>query len=82
MRREAQSWYSLQIEKKMKEGKKAHEINADTMISIMKPLHAKLFVSFYDYMKNRSDMVLDGWRKSKIEAVFNSEQDIESDLFL
>ena len=66
----------------MKEGKKAHEINVDTRISITEPLHAKWVVSFYDYMKNHSDIVLAGWRKSKIEEAFNSEQGIESDPFL
>ena len=40
----------------------------------MKPLHAKWIVSFYDATA--------GWRKSKIEEVFNSEQDIESNPFL
>ena len=58
----------------MKEGKKAHDINVDTRISIMKPLHAKWIVSFYDATA--------GWRKSKTEEVFNSEQDIESNPFL
>ena len=82
LRREAQPWHSLQIEKQMKEGKKAHEINVDTRISIMKPLHAKWVVLFYDYTKNHSDIVLAGWRKSKIEEVFNSEEDLESDPFL
>ena len=82
LRRKAQSWYSLQIEKQMKEGKKAHEINADTTISIMKPLHAKWVVSFYDYMKNHSEIVLAELRKSNIEEVFNNEQDIENDPFL
>ena len=41
LRRQAQSWYSLQIEKQMKEEKKAREINVDSRISIMNPLHAK-----------------------------------------
>ena len=62
----------------MKEGKKAHKINVDTRISITELLHAKWVVSFYDYMKNHSDIVLAGWRKSKIKEVFNSKQDIES----
>ena len=73
--REAQSWYSPEIEKQIKEGKKTHEINVDTRISIMNPLHAKWVVSFYGYMKNQGDIALTGWRKSNIEEVFNSEQD-------
>ena len=48
----------------------------------MKPLHAKWVASFYDYTKNHCDIALAGWRKSKIEEVFNSEQDIESGPFL
>ena len=66
----------------MKEGKKAHKINLDTRISIMKLLRAKWVVSFHDYMKNHNGIVLTGWRKSKIEEVFNSKQDIESDPIL
>ena len=66
----------------MNEGKKAHEINIDTRTSNMKPLHAKWVISFYDYMKNHSGIVLVGRRKSKTEEVFNSKQDIESDPFL
>ena len=73
LRREVQSWYSLQIEKQMKEGVKAHEINVDTRISIIKPGHANWVISFYDYMKNHSDIVLAGRRKSKIEEFFNSK---------
>ena len=48
----------------------------------MKPLHAKWVISFYDYLKNHSGIVLGGRRKSKTEEVFNSKQDIESDPFL
>ena len=48
----------------------------------MKLLHAKWVVSCHDYMKNHNGIVLTGWRKSNIEEVFNSEQDIESDPFL
>ena len=73
LRREVHSWYSLQIEKQMKEGVKAHEINVDTRISIIKPGHANWVISFYDYMKNHSDIVLAGRRKSKIEEFFNSK---------
>ena len=62
--------------------KKAHKINVDTRISIMKLLHAKWVISCHDYMKNHNGIVLTGWRKSNIEEVFNSEQDIESDPFL
>ena len=51
LRREAQPRYSPQIEKQIKEGKKAHEINVDTRISIMKPVHAKWVVSFYGEIK-------------------------------
>ena len=42
----------------MKEGKKAYEINDDVRINIMKPLHAKWVVPFYDYIKINSDIVL------------------------
>ena len=47
----------------------------------MKPWHAKWAISFYDFTKNHSDIVMAGRRKSKIE-VFNSEQGRESDPLL
>ena len=60
--REAQSWYSLQIKEQMEKGKKAHEIDVDKRISMMKPLYSKWVVSFNYYMKNHSDIVLDRLR--------------------
>ena len=42
LRREAQSWCSLQTENQMKESKKTHEVNVDTRISIMKPKMVKI----------------------------------------
>ena len=65
----------------MKEGVKADEINVDTRISIIKPGHANWVISFYDYMKNHSNIVLAGRRKSKIEEFFNSKQDVKSNPF-
>ena len=46
----------------MEKGKKAHEIDADKRISMMKPLYSQWVVSFNDYMKNHSDIVLDRLR--------------------
>ena len=46
----------------MEKGKKAHEIDVDKRISMMKPLYSKWVVSFNDYMKNHSDIVLDRLR--------------------
>ena len=34
LRREAQGWYTKQIEKQVKEGKQDHEIKVDTRISV------------------------------------------------
>lgn len=66
LRHEAQSCYSLEIEKQLKDSKQAHEIKVDIQISVMKPLHAKWIVLFYYNMKNHNQIILAGWRKSKL----------------
>lgn len=82
LRREAQCWYSKEIEKQVKEGKQSHEIKVDTRVSVVKPLHAKWVVSFYDYMNGHPEIVMSGWRKSKIDIAYERQSGIQNDPFL
>ena len=66
LRQEAQAWYSQEIVKQMEKGKQAHEIKVDVRISIVKPLHAKWIVKFYDYIRSKPELVKNGWKKSGI----------------
>ena len=77
LRQEAQSWYSEEIVKQMQQGKKSHEIKV--RISIVKPLHAKWIVKFYDYIRLKPELIKNGWRKSGI--IENLSKEIKLDPF-
>ena len=49
LRKEAQSWYSQEIFKQMEAGKHSDQIKVDVGVSVVKPLHAKWIVKYYDY---------------------------------
>ena len=57
-----------------------HGIKVDTRIPVIKPLHAKWVVQFYDYIRSHPDIVINGWKKSKIPEV-HSEQNVNLDPF-
>ena len=82
LRREAYAWCTKQIEKPVKEGKQDHEIKVDTRISVIKPLHAKSVVQFYDYVRGNRDVVMSGWRKSKIIDAVEHQSVIQNDPFM
>ena len=63
----------------MEQGKKSHEIEVDVRLSVIKPLHAKWIVKFYDYLKSKPDIVINGWRKSGI--IEKLDEDIDLDPF-
>ena len=57
-------WYSGEITKQMKQGKRSHAISVDVRLSVVKPFHAKWAVKFSDYIRSKSEIVINGWRKS------------------
>jgi len=63
----------------MKKGRKAHEIKVDVRLSIVKPLHSKWMVQFYDYVRSKLDLVINGWKTSGITD--NLKKEITLDPF-
>ena len=51
----------------------------DIQFSVIKPLHAKWIVKFYDYIKSKPEIVCNGWRKSGITKKL--KEDITLDPF-
>ena len=54
----------------------------DTRISVIKPLHAKWVVQFYDHVRGNRDVMMSGWRKSKIIDAVKRQSVIQNDPFL
>ena len=66
LRKQAQSWYSQEIVKQMEAGKRSDEIKVDVRVSVVKPLHAKWIVQYYDYARGKPQLIINGWKESGI----------------
>ena len=66
LRKEAQSWYSQEIFKQMEAGKRSDQIKVDVRVSVVKPLHAKWIVNYYDYARTKPQLIINGWKESGI----------------
>ena len=66
LRKEAQSWYSQKIVKQMEAGKCSDQIKVDVRVSVVKPLHAKWIVKYYDYARTKPQLIINGWKESGI----------------
>ena len=60
-----------------KSGKLPHQIKVGTQLSIVKPLHAKWVVKFYDYIRSKPDIVRNGWIKAKITECINKKMEVD-----
>ena len=74
MRKKFSEWYTKQVDNALQAGIKLENINIDFKLTIMKPLHAKWIVEYYNLMTSSegTDIVINGWKKAGIyDAVKN-----------
>ena len=57
-------WFSRQISIGLENGQELEDIQIDYRLSVLKPMHAKWLISFYDYEGKVA--IASGWRKSGI----------------
>ena len=74
-------WYTEQKNNSMKqlnEGKASADVKVSLNLSKIKPLHAKWVYEMYEYLRRRSDLVLNGFESVGItEAVEKSNEVFE-----
>ena len=78
-------WYTEQVAKQLNEGKAPADVEVSLNLSEIKPLHAKWIYEMYEYLRGRSDLVLNGFESAGItEAVEKSNKVFEriENLFL
>ena len=78
-------WYTEQVAKQLNEGKAPADVEVSLNLSEIKPLHAKWIYEMYEYLRGRSDLVLNGFESAGItEAVEKSNEVFEriENLFL
>ena len=64
LKRKFENWYAEQVTKEIEKGVNVFSVNIETKLSIVKPLHARWLISFYDHMQNNRQMIINGWHIS------------------
>ena len=65
-------WYRKQVEDALANGKKIEDIEIKFCLTVIKPLHAKWLMEFYNHITSEDDskVIINGWKRSGIyEAV-------------
>ena len=68
MKKKFSEWFSRQISIGLENGQELEDIQIDYRLSVLKHMHAKWLISFYDFMSSPEGKVViaSGWRKSGI----------------
>ena len=70
MKKRFSEWFSRQISIGLENGQELEDIQIDYRLSVLKPMHAKWLISFYDFMSS-----LEGSRHSQwMEKIGNSRR--------
>ena len=77
MRQETQSWNSQETAKQIEAGKLSEEIKADVRVSVVKPLHAKWIVNFYDCARSKPQLIKHGRKESSILTRFHEKINLD-----
>ena len=77
-----QTWYTDEIQKQTDNGKGIYEVNVDTRVSRMKPIHAPWVIALYDKVWNSEKMIENGFKAAAITEGLDPEMDFgEEDPF-
>ena len=70
-----QKWYTGEIQKQMDNGKSVYEVDVDTRLSRMKPIHARWVISLYDKFRNSKKVIENGFRAAAITEALDPQMD-------
>ena len=61
-------WFTCQINAGLENGQELDDIEIEYRLSVLKPLHAKWLISFYNYMTTTKgqEVISNGWKRSGI----------------
>ena len=77
-----QTWYTDEIQKQTDNGKGVYEVNVDTRVSRMKPIHAPWVIGLYDKVWISEKMIENGFKAAAITEGLDPEMDFgEEDPF-
>ena len=77
-----QTWYTDEIQKQMDDEKGVYEVDVDTYLSRMKPIHVHWVIGLYDKVRNSEKMIENGFKAAAITKALDPEKDFgEEDPF-
>ena len=57
-------WYTEQVAKQLNEGKAPADVDVSLNLSEIRPLHAEWIYEMYEYLRGRSELVLNGFESA------------------
>ena len=72
-KRKFESWYADQVTKEKEKGTNVYSMNIETKLSVVKPLHARWLISFYDHMQNNREMITEAFQMAGITPIAEIE---------
>ena len=75
LKAEFQKWYTDQIQKQLDDGKGVYEVDIDTRLTRMKPIHARWIISLYDKLRNSEQLIENGFRAASILEALDPQKD-------
>ena len=77
-----QTWYTDEIRKQMDNGKGFNEVDGDTRLSRMKPIHAHWVIDLYNCLRNSEKIIENGFKGAVITEALDPDKDFgEEDPF-
>ena len=61
LRQEWTNWYGQQFMMQLKSGRKVNEVNIDTTLTYLKPIHAQWVIKAFTQMKQNKKLMMRGW---------------------
>ena len=68
-----ESWYADQVTKEIEKGTNVYPVNIKTKLSVVKPLHARWLISFYDHIQNNCEMIIKAFQMARITPIAEIE---------
>ena len=71
------TWYAAEVSKQLEKGTDIYSINIKLQLSVLKPIHARWLISFYDYLRNKPELIVKGFDQAGISDALHIELENE-----
>ena len=68
------SWYSERVAEQIKEEKSADHVGINLPMSVVKPLSANWFLESFEYLRDSTDIFVNGFKAAGIWDILNMHQ--------